>query len=202
MMAETQFLNVEFLDNSAASVIYPDNMYLLRFIYISEDGKLPSWLDKIKEEKEARNIDVLMLRPEPSGSFSFTKLKKNNKVVENIKEGDGSYYLDTPTLIGVIFSEDELVYQCNLLKAFKRYQYVSSLYQFKAWQLKDDSSLSHCSVYYKTAYDYLGSDVNLGTTINVKIESDVAATVAAKQSLEDLNEEILLAPGGRCPRLY
>ena len=154
------------------------------------------------EEKEARNIDVLMLRPEPSGSFSFTKLKKNNKVVENIKEGDGSYYLDTPTLIGVIFSEDELVYQCNLLKAFKRYQYVSSLYQFKAWQLKDDSSLSHCSVYYKTAYDYLGSDVNLGTTINVKIESDVAATVAAKQSLEDLNEEILLAPGGRCPRLY
>ncbi|MBI5392790.1 hypothetical protein HZA96_02880 [Candidatus Woesearchaeota archaeon] len=196
MMAETQFLNVKLLDGSVTAEIYPDNMYLLRFIYISKTGESPSWLDKIKDEKEARNIDLLMLKPEQAGSFSFTKVKKNNKEVASIAEGDGGYYLDIPTLIGAIFSEDELVYHCNLLKAFKRYQYISSLYKYKAEQLKDDNSLSHCSAYYTTAYN------SLGITLHVTNDVEVTNAVAAKQSLEDLNEEILLAPGGRCPRLY
>jgi hypothetical protein len=203
LMEETQFLNVKILQSSeVASEVYPDNIYLLRFIYVSESDAQPSWIKKIQDEKEARNINIITIKPVESGSFSYTKIKENNKLEKNIKQGDGGYYLDIPSLIGAVFSEDETVYRCNLLKAFKRYQYISHLYGYRAEVLantKDalgNNPLSHCSSYYNEALN------NLNTAINVKDDASIGTTISIKQSLEEINEQILLAPGGRCPRLY
>ncbi len=194
-MKENKFIKVDKIKLTELNSIAANNLYLLRVIEIkSQPAQTISNDSKMSDNKGAKNIDLLIINPEneKSGNFQLYTIKKNNKMVN--KNEPANIYLDQPTLLAMIFSEDTQFYLCNLNKALKHYDVISKIYLKKTDQLATEPALTYCQSYYNSAQNLLKQDFfSNGNTMSLQ------STIT---QLNQINEQLLVAPGGSCPQIY
>jgi len=122
---ETQFFNFEFLTD--LNKVNPGSSYQVRVIdlvgnYVQDKGLVPTGLDKLADSK----VTAISFR----GGITATYFQKNLKVWEKIDStkiislGEGR----DAAKYAAIFAADAENYQCNMMKVFKRMQFINEVY--------------------------------------------------------------------------
>ncbi len=158
------------------------------------------------KETNYDNYKVIYLNYEPGSNINYPYIKIT---IENNIEGYGiinfdeeeSYFLGKASLYGAIFSTDKESYNCNMEKAFKRYNILSNLMLNRTKELKSDyPPYNLCFDNYENAVSNL-EIINRTTSLsfNEITEDSIEELYAAVNSLERTNNYLALRG---CPVLY
>ena len=97
-----------------------------RFIFINE---VPGAITDACINKEASSLKIIPGTQQDTGNVSFCN-----------KAGicqPNSPYIDKASLIGAIFADKNVTYECNLFKAVERMEYIARIYSYRAERLSE-----------------------------------------------------------------
>ena len=212
LFQQNSYVNVQRISDLSelANYEFPDNAYHIRFIFFSDMGNLDSNSIKsqlINQKLDSQIIDQLTITSNPNSDFGTIEqliIKSNSKSQNINSQQTQSFYLDHATLLAAIFSHDLQQYECNLQKAFFQYNLLAQIYANKAAALA--TTYQQCKNFH---YNLLSQTINTLSNsmqisnLNPNVNPQSLATQATKKNeIDNLNEQLLLAPGGSCPRLY
>jgi hypothetical protein len=112
-------------------------------------------------------------------------------------ETSTSYFHTKEMLLGAVFSEDAGFYECNLYKAFNRYNMIKNLNKERLSQLADHENVS------VSCRNILGAvQISFSTVSNAdisQIENSLAEIEGLAGQLDNLNDDLIRK---NCPLIY
>jgi hypothetical protein len=174
------------------------NYYKIRYVfYNSEPGTVSSTAAKLKD-KDVTAINII-----PSGDiYGFGTIKFYQKEGKDFVEKGTTYYVDKTTLFAAIYSESIDDYTCNLKKAIRRLNLLSSLLKRRIAVIQNSDLLPLCSKEsYNNALNSLSQLEGITNDIsNGKIDMDKMQKIySIKNSLQGLNSDLNRKS---CPMVY
>ncbi|MFH2019873.1 MAG: hypothetical protein ABIJ34_00515 [archaeon] len=174
-----------------------EKVYKIRYITfdylpaINILGEFPHVSDKDVSAIKIEVIDDAESFPNSFGRVTFHYKKGNNFVA------DGQvYYFDKATLLGVIYSEDNARYECNLKKALAKLGIMATLKKDKIRVFSNDDRYKNCP------YERSMVVLNDLATLAGKAEVDQNTLKAVYDQSKLIKNENILLQRLSCPLIY
>ncbi len=177
--------NVMFRDATTSPSFNDLNNYKVKYVFLDSDpyGNLNAFSDMEDEDVRAIKIDGDM-----EGGTIFFYIKEGISFqlddTQSLDLDGSSPYLREASLIGAIFAEDEKMYECAMMNAFKRMGVVSEVYYKRTFSLN--------SIYAGCYNDALPLLLNIISLSGDLANSDVIKSRGDSLKLQDKN----------CPLVY
>ena len=127
-------INKEIVEETPS--IEDKNNYKVKFIFFDTPSEVPHSLQYMP------NKDVTAIKI-TGNTIEFYEKDDSG----NFKSQGTSFYLNEELLYGAIFSEDIISYECNLKKAFTRFNFLADVYKKRENSLMQNSK-QDCKIYY------------------------------------------------------
>jgi len=165
------------------------NNYKIKVVFFYNLTNIPNQI-----KSAGKDIGIVIVDPtQASKEIKFYNLTNNNFV-----QAGNSYYFDTSTLIGAIFSENMQEYNCTIQKALKKTNIVSKIYEKRVEKLINDyNELSTCYTDYENANKTIGYIKNAAN--DGLVESTIQNIVSYANNLKETNTDLIYKS---CPTIY
>lgn len=147
-------INKENVTELSIGSIDDENNYKVKYIFINIDPS-STFLTNLEHMP---NEDVTAVYIQESDSkVTFYKKDPSNQFTST----GFSFYLGNPSILAAIFSEDDEIYRCGMMKAFKHLDIMSEIYIRRSVELEDfyDGKSPKCKLYHDQGAGFIG-DIN------------------------------------------
>ena len=186
-------MNWEFVESGALSGLNEQNNYKVRFVFLYPSPvitNIPTEFNSLKEDLTAIVIKNYESAPIENGDLDFY-----NYNAGSLSLSSSSKYVGTASLLGAIFSEDADTYNCIMLKAFERAEFVADVYRRRSAELNAEYSGSGaCENIFSQAENLAGNLKSLAGQLSSSNPLDqfpdsttIGNLKTAIQSLKDQN---------------
>ena len=169
-----------------------ENYYKVKFFSTTkkaDDAYLNPSVNKLKDE----DVSAIYIN---EGEKSITWYNKDK---DTFVESGKTYYLDEPTLIAAIYSENLDSYECNMRKALERLNKFSTILKNRITEIKSSDLLPLCtSASYDNAADLLSQLSDATKDFDVSSESFNKIS-SIRDQLQQINTDINKRS---CPTVY
>ena len=206
-------MNKELITSAEVSSITDKNNYKVRVVFFTDtlndlqSDSTPNELKYLEGDLTAINVKVTSGGVDGYGQITFYKQDGGNFGYAKTTALDSTTdYLGLQSLIAAVFAEDIESYNCNMQRAFKKFEFMTGIYESRTTELKDNPPDLTCVSAYPDAVNYLTiikdktgdlSEVLDSSDIKeiydkVYLESDLDSLVNSNDRVQKLS----------CPEIY